>query len=173
MASKKAGKTSHRTETKRRGRSQTNPNSLANLQPFKRKADNGGELDPRINVGGRPKGLSEAYRRYLDAPANPKFVAALEGWGETPRTNADLIAARAMLDAVSGNAQTMREIRAATEAILFQMTGKDGGPLQVEDINATRARRWKELAPAVATALAHGDTDASGEGSGLSEMKNE
>jgi hypothetical protein len=33
------------------------------LKPFKSRRELGGELDPRINVGGRPKGMSKGLLR--------------------------------------------------------------------------------------------------------------
>lgn len=42
--------------------------------------------------------------------------------------------------------------------------GTDGGPIQVEDINATRDRRWEGLAPVIKAALVQGDPDAAEDG---------
>lgn len=111
MASKNARSASVRTPTKlkRKGHPQTNPNSLANLKPPWRAGD------PSPNPSGKPKLLGEAYKKYLALPPNPKFVALLSDWGDVPKTNAELIAARAILDAASGNDGARREIRAATE----------------------------------------------------------
>lgn len=50
--------------------------------------------------------------------------------------------------------------------------GTGGGPIQVEDINETREKRWQKLAPVLGQALQQGDADADGEVSGLPEMKN-
>lgn len=36
------------------------------------------------------------------------------------------------------------------ETIQQQLTGKDGGPIEIADIEAIRAKRWKDVAPALA-----------------------
>jgi len=107
MASKNARSASQRTVTKKRkGIPQTNPNSLANLQPFKSRAENGGEIDPRINQGGRPKLLGESYKDWL-AKINENDPAQ--------RTNAELGAMAIGLEMLKGDVSAAREIRAATE----------------------------------------------------------
>ena len=57
---------------------------LANLKPFKSRKDNGGELDPRINKGGRPKIVYEETAKYLSKKVNGKTNARsmVEAMGE-------------------------------------------------------------------------------------------
>jgi hypothetical protein len=78
------------------------------LKPFKSRAELGGQLDPRINKGGRPKGMSKAYTRWL-AEVDPA----------TGESNADKLAkaqiARACNPKDPGSTAAAREIRKATE----------------------------------------------------------
>ena len=57
---------------------------LANLKPFKSRKDNGGELDPRINKGGRPKLVYEETAKYLSKKVKGKTNARrmVEAMGE-------------------------------------------------------------------------------------------
>lgn len=125
----------------------TNPNSLANLEDHK--------FPPGVsgNPGGRPKVLGEAYREWL-AKVNNDGVTNAERVAET-------MGRRAML----GDVSAAREMRAATEGEKNEVVGANGGPIKVEDINATRDRRWEHLAPVVAAAIVQGDPDADAEGS--------
>lgn len=96
--SKKQGRPSLKTVTKRKGRPQTNPASLANLKPF--------EPGQSGNPGGRPKLLGEAYKAKLArvVPDDP------EG-----RTYAEVMADAIALQVIKGDVAAAREIRSATE----------------------------------------------------------
>lgn len=83
--------------------------------PENRRAGKGGVIPPveyqfkpgqSGNPGGRPKLLSGAYRAML-AEVNPRDS---EG-----RTNAEIIAVAARVEALKGDVSAMREIRSATE----------------------------------------------------------
>lgn len=108
MASKKAGKTSVRTPTKRRGHPQTNANSLANLKPPWKKGD------PSPNPGGRPKGMSDAYKEWL---------ATVNENDPLGRTNAQLGAASIGLEMLKGDVSAAKEIRSATEGDKIEQSG--------------------------------------------------
>ena len=118
MASKKgASKKSTQNSGKADGRKQ-NKGRVENLKPFPKGVSG--------NPGGRPRSelLSDAYRKYLALPPNPEFVEHLSDWGEVPQTNAELIAARAMLDAANGVGDARREIARATEGDTLKVSGE-------------------------------------------------
>lgn len=113
-------------QTKRRG----NPNPLpppAEYQ-FKSRAELGGALDPRINVGGRPKLLGESYAAWL-AKTNPDGTS-----------RAEAVALAMGMEAIKGNVRAAREMREATEGTR-QVGWQDriidalkSGALTVEDV---------------------------------------
>lgn len=115
----------------RRGK---NPKSLANLRPFKTRAENGGELDPRINAGGRPKKIGEAYARILECVYPRELIEKSEtyhlavtkysGGATAEITYAEAIAIRGALGAVSGDVSAAREIRSATEGEKLAVRGE-------------------------------------------------
>lgn len=94
--SKKQSRSSLKTVTKRKGRPQTNSNSLANLKPF--------EPGKSGNPGGRPKLLGESYKQWLE-----KYNESVQ------MTNAEAVASAMGLQALRGDVGAAREIRSATE----------------------------------------------------------
>ena len=70
---------------------------------FKSRAELGGALDPRINVGGRPRLLGEAYAEWLKKP-NPDGSS-----------RAETVALAMGTEAIKGNVRAAREMREATE----------------------------------------------------------
>lgn len=122
-----------------------------NLKPFVKG-------DPRINLSGRPKLIGEANRKVL-ASAFPsemisqefkKIVANYTGDPEAAITYAERIAISQAMKAASGDTNAAREMRSATEGNKMELTGADGGPIQVADIESIRAKRWAQVAPALA-----------------------
>lgn len=136
MAKRKAGKSTQNNGIDGR---KANKGRVENLKPFPKGVSG--------NPGGRPKILSGAYRKYLALPPPPEFVALLSKWGDVPATNAELLAARAMLDGASGNVQALREIRSATE----------GETVTIDDTGLTDDERIRRIAAILERARARRD----------------
>lgn len=91
---------------KKRSRGRGRPFGSKNPYAFKATAENGGVRDPRINPGGRPKRLGEAYAALL---------ARVNEDDPQQRTNAEMIALAMSIEARRGNVAAAKEIRSATE----------------------------------------------------------
>lgn len=91
------------------------PFTSENPYKFQSKAENGGEIDPRINVGGRPKGMSDAYKEWL---------SLVQESDPQKRTNAQLGAVAIGLEMLKGDVSAAREIRAATEGESLKLSGE-------------------------------------------------
>ena len=124
-----------------------NPGHPSTLKPFVKG-------DPRINLSGRPKLIGEANRKVL-ASVFPqdrisdemkKLVAAYTGDPDLPITYAERIAIGQALKAAGGDTNAAREMRSATEANKIELTGADGGPVKIEEIESVRKRRWDQVA---------------------------
>ena len=74
-----------------------------NLKPFKSRAELGGELDPRINVGGRPKILREETAKWLAER------------DKTGKTNARKIVESVGTIAIGGGGQSVAAFKALRE----------------------------------------------------------
>lgn len=141
MATKNVKRITQNSDSKRG----TNPKSLSNLQPFKSKEELGGQLDPRINAGGRPHKLSDAYARVLRAKfpkklMSPEFQEVVTEYTEDESlsiTYADKIALTTGLNASKGDTQAAKEIRDATEGTNVK--------IGVDDAYAEHMSRWVKM----------------------------
>lgn len=137
QSAKRAPRKSLRTEKKddKRG---TNPNSLANLNPFQKGVSG--------NPGGRPKLLSDAYREYLGTADEA-----------TGRTRAQDIARAQGVKAIQGDVAAAREMRSGTEGDRIR-TWRDDVIDLLRARTVTPAEVTAELGDELATEL----IDASG-----------
>ena len=105
-----------------------NSGRIENLKPFKSRDELGGQLDPRINVGGRPRKaeelLSGAYTKMLKSPPPRDVAQGLTKWygGDEPQTNAEANAARMNMLIAQGNVPAVKEVRQATEGDKINLT---------------------------------------------------
>ena len=106
------------------------PFASDNPYKFKSKEELGGALDPKINVGGRPKLLSGAYKEWL-AEEDARGL-----------TNAKRVAVSQGNRAANGFTDAAREIRSATEGENINLNDK-----AYEDYLA-RLKRFVEPDPA-------------------------
>ena len=114
MASKSAGGNAQNS-VKRKAKPRGKPFAAGNVHAFKSREENGGQVDPRINAGGRPKLLGESYKAML---------ARVNETDPQKRTNAELIANAALVAALGGDVGAMREIRSATEGEQLKHSGE-------------------------------------------------
>ena len=114
--------------------SKMNPKSLANLKPAKK-----GEVRNPTGKKG-PTGLRAFLRYELETRAPDKVWAALQAQGfakgkDAKGVNAKAIAKILTIKALQGNLTAIKMITDITELPLKQeveLTGADGGPLQIE-----------------------------------------
>lgn len=94
------------------------------------------------NPAGRPKGAKDGIRaqmgRILKSKAPEKLIKALgdKGLAMGDGNFADVLAARAITKAATGDVAALRYVSEQTEKALpkpFEHTGQDGGPIEVAD----------------------------------------
>jgi hypothetical protein len=87
------------------------------LKPFKSRADLGGQIDPRINVGGRPKVLTESLAKELR-----KKVKVCVGKGEDGEEIVEeKLRAECVVKALVDNACTMRPHSVAAFRAIYEI----------------------------------------------------
>lgn len=114
---------------------------------FKSRAENNGELDPRINPGGRPRIVGDAYKSVLQSTYPIKFMTddererVIEYTGNELQdiTYAEQIALSVSTAAALGDVQAAREIRQTTEG--------DKLALQTWQIEIVDMLRRREVTP--------------------------
>lgn len=142
MASKQNARKSGAQNSAKRGKKNPRGKPFTSDNPYKfqSRAENGGQIDPRINAGGRPKLLGESYKAML---------ARVNESDPLGRTNAELIAEALKVSAMQGDVSAAREIRAATEGERIR-TWRD----EVIDLLKARAVTPQEVEQEVGTELA-------------------